>query len=78
MVLGNRGEPLIQQILQTVVVHLDDELATPQIQPPMSYGVYKANELPFVGGEGAMARRDGAADEGDRVGGLYEHRAEAV
>lgn len=48
LVLGDRGQPLIEQVLQDVMVGVDQEAAATEVRPPMSYGLDQANELPFV------------------------------
>jgi len=65
VVLGNCGEALIQQVLEAVMIRLDEEAAVPEIRPPVPDGVDETNELPFIGGKGAMARCDGSAEERD-------------
>ena len=61
VVLGNRGETLIQQVLEAVMIRLDEESAAPEVRSPVPYDVDEADELPLIGGEGAMAWRDGVA-----------------
>ena len=76
--LGDRREPLIKQVLEAIVVRLDDESTPPQVRPPVSNGVDKADELPLISGEGLVAWRDGSTEESDRVALLGEHGAEPV
>jgi len=78
MVLGNRCKALVQQIFQAVVVGLHEKTAPPQVWPPVPHGVHKPDQLLLVGREGAVARRDGPAEEGDGVALLDEHRAEPM
>jgi len=48
MVLGNGGKALIQQKLEAMVVRLDEEVAAPQIWPPVPHCEHEANELPLI------------------------------
>jgi len=67
MVLRDRGEALVEEIFQTVVVCLDDEAPPPEIQPPVPHGLDEADELVLVGGQRAVAGRHWPTEEGDRV-----------
>jgi hypothetical protein len=49
VVLRDRGEALIEEVLQAVVVGFDDE-APPEIRAPMPYHLDEADELTPVGG----------------------------
>ena len=60
------------------MIRLDDESAAPEVRAPVPYGVDEADELPLIGGEGAMAWRDGAAKERNRVRVLDQHCAKPV
>jgi hypothetical protein len=39
---------LVEEVLQTVVVGLDDEAPPPEIRPPVSYRLDEADELALV------------------------------
>jgi hypothetical protein len=74
MVLGNHREPLVQQVFEAVMISLDEEASAPQVRPPVPDGMDEADELPLIGGEGAVPGRDRPAEEGDWVAVLYQHR----
>ena len=78
MVLRNCGEALDDEVLEAVVVGFDEEATAPQVRSPMTHGVDEANKLSLVCRERAMARCHRAAEEGDRVAVLDEHRAKAM
>ena len=78
MMLRDGGEALVQQVLEGVVVGLDDEAPAPEVRPLVTDGVHQADQLPFVGSEGTMTRRDGPAEERHWVAVLDEHSAEPV
>ena len=65
--LRDRGEALIEEALQAVVVDLDDEAPSPQVRAPVPYGLNEADELALVGGQRALAGRHGPAEEGDQM-----------
>ena len=65
--LRDRGEALVEEELEAVMIRSDGEAATPEVWAPVAYGVYEADELALVGGEGTVSRRDGPAEEGDGV-----------
>ena len=58
MVLRNRRQPLIKQILEALVVRLDEEGAPPQVRSPVPDRMDKADELTLVGGQCTVARSD--------------------
>ena len=74
MVLGDRGESLVEEIFQTVVVCLDDKAPPPEIRPPVPHGLDEADELALVGGQRAVAGRHWPAEEGDWVALLSQDR----
>jgi hypothetical protein len=78
MVLWDCDKALVEQVLEAVVVCLDGEAPPPQVRPPMPYGLDKADELPLISGERAMARRHRPAVERDGMAILDQHRAEAI
>jgi hypothetical protein len=50
VVLRDHGEALIEEVLQAVVVGLDDEALSLEIQAPVPYCLDEADELALVGG----------------------------
>jgi hypothetical protein len=78
MVLWDCGKALIEQVLEAVVVRLDGEAPPPQVRPPMSYDLDKADELLLISGERAMARRHRPAVECDGMAILDQHHAETI
>jgi hypothetical protein len=78
VVLRDGGQALVQQVLQVVVVCLDEEAATPEVRPPVSYNVDQADELPFVRGKGVVTGCHRSTEEGDRVPFLNEHRPKTM
>jgi hypothetical protein len=78
VVLRDRREPLIKQILEAVMISLHQKAAPPQIQSPVADSLDEPDKLPLVSGEGTVTGRDGTTEEGDRVAVLDEDRAEAV
>jgi hypothetical protein len=73
MMLWDRGQALVEQVFQAIVIGLDDELPTPKIRPPVSHYLDEADELALVGRESAMSRSDGSAEECHRMALLYQH-----
>jgi hypothetical protein len=78
MVLQNRGEALVEQVLETIVVRLDGETPPPKVWPPVANGLDQADELPLISCEGAVTWSHRPTEESDGVALLDEHRAEAV
>jgi hypothetical protein len=78
MVLGDGREPLVQQILEAIMIGLDEEAAPPQIQPPVPHSMDEPDELPLIGGECAMTGCNGSAEERDRVVVLNQHGPEPL
>jgi hypothetical protein len=78
MMLRDRREALIEQELQVVVIGFDEEATPLEVRPPIANGLDQADELAFVGGEGAVSWRYRPAEERHRVALLDEDRAEAV
>lgn len=78
MVLRNGRQPLVQEKLEAEVVRPDKEAAPPEVRPPVSDGVNQPDELPLVGGEGAVTWGDGAAEVGHRVLVMDEHHPETM
>jgi hypothetical protein len=50
MMMQYYGKALVQQKLEAVVVHFDDEYAPPEVRPPVTLGLNQTNELPLVSG----------------------------
>lgn len=76
LVLRNRGQELVQHVLQVVVVRANCEVATPQVRPPMTNSQNEPNQLPLVGINlrvvgGERARRPG---EGQRQTSIQTRR----
>jgi hypothetical protein len=65
VMLWNRREPLIQQVLEAVVVGFDDEPASPKVRPPVPDRHDEPNELPFVGRQRLMSVCDSPTEESD-------------
>jgi hypothetical protein len=65
--LRKRREPLVQQVLEAVVVGFDDEPASPKVWPPVSDRQDEADELPFVSRQRLMPGCDSPAEECDGV-----------
>jgi hypothetical protein len=42
-VLGNRGQPLVEEVLETEVISLDDEVSSPQVWPLVPDGLDQAD-----------------------------------
>jgi hypothetical protein len=63
---------LVQQELETVVVSLDDERATPQVRPLVAHGVYPPDELTLVGCQLGKACSNRLAEERHQSGALME------
>ena len=78
MVPRNRCESLVEEELQAIVVRPDGEAPAPEVWPPVPGGVDEADQFPLVSGEGPMSRYDEAAEVGDGVLVLQQHRAEAM
>ncbi|XP_021317213.1 uncharacterized protein LOC110435676 [Sorghum bicolor] len=74
MVLGNRGEALVEEVFQTVVVRLDDEAPPPEVRPPVPHGLDEADELALVGGQRAVTGCHWSAEERDWVALLSQDR----
>lgn len=65
--LRHRGQPLIEEELERVMICSDDEATAREVWPPVSHGLDKADELAFVGGcKLEMARNERLAEKRDR------------
>lgn len=60
------------------MISSNHESPAPEIRPPMPNGENEADELAFVGGEGLVPRRNGAAEEGHGMGALHQNSPETV
>ena len=78
VMLWDGGQPLIQQVLEAVVVSLDHEAAPPEVGPPVMDGLDEADQLALRGGESTMSGGHGLAEEGYRVVVLDQHYPEAI
>jgi hypothetical protein len=72
------SQAVVQQVLEAEVIGLDDEVAAPEVRPPVTNGVDEADELPLVCSERAVPGRNGPAKVGDRVALLDQDHLEAV
>jgi hypothetical protein len=54
------------------MIRSDDEVPPPKVGPPMSDRLYKPDQLPFIGGELEIARREWSAEEGAGTCALVE------
>jgi hypothetical protein len=64
-VLRYGGHALIEEILQTKMVSLDDEFPWPEVRSLVADCLDKPNELMFIGGELRVVRCDCLTEEGD-------------
>ena len=78
MMLRDRREALIEQVLQAIVIGLDEEATTPEVRPPVADDLDKADELALIGSEGAVSWRYRPAEKCHRVALLDEDHAQAV
>ena len=76
LVLRYGRQPLIQEELQAVVVRANVEGPSPQVWPPMTNGLHKANELPLVCRQLKMAWSERPAEESEGPIALMKHGAE--
>jgi hypothetical protein len=76
LVLGHRREALVQQVLQAKVVGADDEVAAPQVRPPMSDRLDHTNELTLVCRELEVAGSERPAKERQGAGTLVKDNVE--
>lgn len=65
--LGNCGEPLIQEILEAAMVSSNDERTCPQIWTPMPHSLHKTNQFTFICSKFSMARSDSLAEESNEA-----------
>lgn len=75
-VLRNGGEPLVEEVFESVVVDSNDEGARPQIRAPMAHNLDENDELPLIYSWLRMMRANGTAEEGDGSAALVEHSTE--
>lgn len=62
IVLRDGRQPLVQEVLQTVVIRLYGERSSPQVRSSMSYCLDEADELPLICGESSVSRCYGTAE----------------
>ena len=55
--LRDRGQLLVEEELETVVVHAYEKTPALEVQALVAEGVDEPDQLPFVGNEGAVAWR---------------------
>jgi hypothetical protein len=67
VMLRDGGEALVEEVLQTVVVGLDDEAPPPEMRPLVLYRLDEADELALICGLRAVARHHMPAEESDRM-----------
>jgi len=78
VVLRDGGQALIQEKFQAIVVSTHQKPAAPEVRPPVPNRLEKPNQIPLIGGEGSVARRNRVAEEGHGLLVLQEHSAEPV
>jgi hypothetical protein len=64
-VLGNRGEPVVKDVLEAAVVRLNAEGTRPKVRLPMAKCLHKTYYFTLVGSKLGVAGGDGLAKEGD-------------
>lgn len=77
LMLGDSGQPLVEEELQADVVSADGEAPSPEVGAPVSNGLHEADQLALVGCQLAMASCKGLAEEGQGTLSLVKDRAEA-
>jgi len=78
VMLRDRGEALVEEVLEAVVVRLDDEAASPKVQALVTYGEDEADQLPLISRQRAMVGGHRPTEERDGVAVLDEYRPEAI
>lgn len=73
--MWDRGEPLIEQELEAIVVRSHDELTPPKIWAPVAHRLDEANKLSLLRCKLAMPRSDLEAEEGNWAAPLVQNRA---
>jgi len=70
--LWNRGEALIQHVLQRKMIGTNDETMTPKVGSPVPDRLNQADELALISSHLQVARREGLAEEGQGSGALMQ------
>lgn len=74
--LWHRGEALVQEVLDVVVVGADDEGTSPQIGASVSYSLHQADQLSLVCCQLEMASNERSTDESEGSSTLVYYCAE--
>ncbi|KAJ1276155.1 hypothetical protein BS78_05G192500 [Paspalum vaginatum] len=74
--LRNRGQALIEEELQAIVVGADDEGAPPEIGAPVAHSLHQADQLALVRRQLEVAASKRPAEEGEGSRALVENGAE--
>jgi hypothetical protein len=77
-VLGERGESLIEQKLEVLMVCSDHKRSSPQIRPPVLHCLDEGDEFTLVCHQLGVSLCHLTAEEGHWSGALVEHRVETV
>jgi hypothetical protein len=77
LMLGNSGQPLIQEKLQAIVVSADEDAAPPKVRSPMPHDLNQADQFMFVGSQLDVAGGKGPAEEGQGTCPLVKNNAES-
>jgi hypothetical protein len=78
MVLRDRGEALVEEVFEAIVVRLNDEAPPLEVRPPVPDRLNQADELALIGCQRLVTRSDGTAEECQWVSLLGEHDAKPV
>lgn len=65
MVLGNRGEALVQDVLERLVVSADHKGASPKVWAPVAHRLREPDQLSLICCKAAVSGRQSTAEEGD-------------
>ena len=68
--LRHRRKPLVQQVLETEVVRAYEEVAPPQVRPPMPHSLHQPNKLALISSKLEVASGERMAEEGEGPGAL--------
>lgn len=63
--LRDRGQALVEDEFQRLMICADDEGTTPQIWAPMAHCLHQPDEFPLVSGQPAVSWWEGATEERD-------------
>jgi hypothetical protein len=75
-VLGNRREPLVQEVLEAKVIGSYDERSRPKVGPLVPHGLDETDELTLVRRELEVMWRNGVGEECQWACTLVKHHAE--